>query len=156
MLASFLMIAFLSACMIGGTGLITYEVLRLLWAILPRLRMRPRLRILAVIGVIFALHILNIWLYAGAYLGIETWTDFGVLTGDIQTATLSYASFVERLYFSASTYASLGLGDIRPTRDLRMLVVAEVLNGLILIGWSISFTYLTMEKFWATRRDHGQ
>lgn len=82
------------------------------------------------------------------------------MTGSIGQAALTYESFVERLYFSASTYASLGIGDITPTRDLRMLTGAEVLNGLVMIGWTISFTYLTMEKFWTlphhTKHAHGE
>jgi hypothetical protein len=61
---------------------------------------------------------------------------------------LTYTSFIDWLYFSSSTYTSLGFGDIVPVQDLRMLSSAEVLNGLVMIGWTISFTYLTMEKFW--------
>jgi len=31
----------------------------------------------------------------------------------------------------------------------------ESLNGLVLIGWSASFTYLTMEEFWGPKRSRG-
>ena len=37
-------------------------------------------------------------------------------------------------------------------RPLRILVGTESLNGLILITWSASFTYLSMEKFWQDHR----
>ena len=139
----------LSAMMIAITSLLTYEVLGFVWGLLPRLTISRRLRVLLVILPIFIIHIVNIWLYAGVYFLIENLTDFGMLTGHIEKAIFSYDSFIERLYFSASTYASLGLGDIVPTRNLRMFASAEVLNGLVLLGWTISFTYLTMEKFWS-------
>ena len=140
---------FLSTMMIAVTTLLTYEVLGYVWGLLPRLTISRRLRILLVIMPIFIIHIIDIWLYAGVYFLVENFTDFGALVGHIEKAVLTYDSFIERLYFSASTYASLGLGDIVPTRNLRMLASAEVLNGLVLLGWTISFTYLTMEKFWS-------
>jgi hypothetical protein len=31
---------------------------------------------------------------------------------------------------------------------LRIIAGVESLNGLVLIGWSASFTYLSMEQFW--------
>ena len=46
------------------------------------------------------------------------------------------------------TYTSLGLGDIHPTGPMRLLVGLEALAGLMLIGWSSSFTYLSMRRFW--------
>jgi hypothetical protein len=145
---SFAIICLLSTVVIGVTSLITYEILRVVWYILPRISFAPRLRVLLIIIPIFSAHIIAIWIYAFVYLLVENFTDFGILTGAVSQATMSYESFFERLYFSSTTYTSLGIGDITPTRDLRMLVSAEVLNGLVMIGWTVSFTYLTMEKFW--------
>lgn len=153
---SFLAISGLSVFILAFTCLITYEILDHVWNILPRLTVPRRLRVLLICIPIFAAHIINIWIYAGIYFLVENFTSFGHLTGSIAPAALSYDSFIERLYFSASTYASLGLGDIVPDKDLRMLTSAEVLNGLVMIGWTISFTYLTMEKFWSpsSHNDH--
>jgi hypothetical protein len=67
------------------------------------------------------------------------------------TGTLAEASrfsLTQCLYFSAETYSSLGYGDIVPGGDLRLLAGVEVLNGLLLIGWSASYTYIAMERFW--------
>lgn len=55
--------------------------------------------------------------------------------------------------FSAETYSSLGYGEVIPGGALRLLAGVEVLNGLLLIGWSASFTYIAMERFW---RDAGE
>lgn len=52
------------------------------------------------------------------------------------------------LYFSAETYTSLGYGDVVPGGALRLLAGMEALNGLLLIGWSASFIYIAMERFW--------
>ena len=148
MLTSFVLMALLSTLVIAITSLIAYETLRIVWNFLPTMNVAPRLRVFLIIVPIFAVHITSIWIYAGVYFLVENFTALGHLTGAIAPAALSYESFVERLYYSASTYASLGLGDIVPVSNLRMLSSAEVLNGLVLIGWTISFTYLAMEKFW--------
>lgn len=146
---SFLTISLLSMLVIAGTSLLTYEILGYVWNALPTLNVRPRFRVLLILIPIFIAHIINIWIYAAIYFLIENVSAYGQLTGNILPATFSYESFLERLYFSASTYASLGLGDIIPNKNLRMLASAEVLNGLVMIGWTISFTYLAMEKFWS-------
>ena len=57
------------------------------------------------------------------------------------------------LYFSAETFTSLGFGDIVPTGSLRLLAGFEALNGLLLIGWSASYIYISMERYWG--KDQG-
>jgi hypothetical protein len=56
--------------------------------------------------------------------------------------------FADYLYFSTATYTSLGYGDIYPRGGLRLMAGIETVTGLMMIAWSASFTYLTMEKFW--------
>lgn len=53
------------------------------------------------------------------------------------------------LYFSAETYTTLGFGDLTPAGPVRLLAGVEALNGLLLIGWSASYTYIAMERFWS-------
>ena len=71
---------------------------------------------------LFALHALEIWAYAALYLGI----------GALRT-------FEEALYFSTSTYATIGYGDIVLAADWRVLGAIEGINGVILLGWSTAF-----------------
>lgn len=156
MVVSFFSMCAISAGVIAVTSLITYEILRLVWGVMPSLHFPPRLRALLIIVPIFAAHILNIWIYAGVYVLVEYYTSFGTLQGPVSPAALTYHSFIERLYFSATTYTSLGFGDILPTHDLRMLASAEVLNGLVMLGWTVSFTYLSMEKFWSLPHRKGK
>jgi hypothetical protein len=151
MLTGFLTISALSIAIMAVTSLLAYEIMRWTWNRLLHVAAPRRLRVLLMLGPIFAVHIIGIWIYAISYFLIENYTGFGSIAGASHVVGLNYLSFMDCLYFSASTYASLGLGDIAPIGDLRMLAMAEVLNGLVMIGWTVSLTYLAMTKFWDSK-----
>lgn len=131
-----------STLLVMLTVLIHYEALRLVSDLLPDLRIPPRSKILFVIFGSFLAHTLEVWLYAlGLYL-LGTDTTVGELKGQLS------GGFSEYLYFSTVTYTSLGLGDVWPEGALRLVTGVESLNGLVLIGWTASYTYLTMREFW--------
>lgn len=97
-------------------------------------------------------HIVEIWLYRGRLLGSPRHRlgGFGGAFSD---------TFAEYVYLSAVSYTSPGLGDVWPTGVLRSITGLEARDGLILIAWSASFTYLSMERFWEdhpTRRSRGR
>jgi hypothetical protein len=131
-----------SILLIALTTVIHYEVLRALYVALPALNIPSRTKLLVVIFVEFAAHILEIAVYGGALYVLVGNLDVGRLSG-----TRPF-SFENCLYFSAETYTSLGFGDITPGGPLRLLAGVEALNGLLLIGWSASFAYIAMERFW--------
>jgi len=141
------LIGFTCIALLVLTTMIHYEVLRLLTAGLPALRIPARAKLVAVIFGTFFAHAVEIVLYAVAIYVLVRYLDAGTL-GDVSALSLTQC-----LYFSAETYSSLGYGDIVPGGDLRLLAGAEVLNGLLLIGWSASYTYISMERFW--RNDGG-
>jgi Ion channel len=122
--------------------LIHYEVLRFTSVLLPRLAIRPRQRILVVILAAFFAHAVEVWLYAIVYYFLVDDAGIGRFGGTFQN------HFSDFLYFSTATYTTLGYGDIYPTGDLRLVAGIESIVGLMMIGWSVSFTYLAMEKFW--------
>lgn len=125
------------------TTLLHYEALRLIGDMLPRLRMAPRARLIVVILGTFAAHALEIALYAAAM-----W----VLVRGMAVGALGRAggpSWSTALYFSAETFTSLGYGDVVPQGALRALAGVEALNGLLLIGWTASYTYIEMQHFWS-------
>jgi len=124
------------------TTFIHYEVLRLLTLLLPRLRIPTRARLIVVIFATFAAHAVEMLLYALTFYWLVEIADIGTL------GTRSAPTFMTYLYFSAETYTSLGYGDIVPGGVLRMLAGLEALNGLLLIGWSASYIYISMERFW--------
>jgi hypothetical protein len=132
-----------------ATTVIHYEVLRLLTAGLPVLRIRPRVQLVFVILGAFGAHFLEILLYGAAYYVLASYFDIGRM-GDPGPLP-----FTRCLYFSAETYTTLGYGDVLPHGDLRLLAGLEALNGMLLIGWTASYTFLSMEKFWdgGRRRD---
>lgn len=145
-MSDFVLSLLIGSLMVVTTTMLFYEILGFTWALLPKLVIPLRQRILVVILAIFGGHTLAVWIYAGAYWWIATASDFGALQGRIDPG------FHDYLYFSAATYSSLGIGDIVPTDGFRLVASIEVLNGLVLIGWSASFAYLVMQKFWEVHR----
>lgn len=131
-----------SLVLIALTTLIHYEVLRGLHVGLPRLRIPIRTKLLVVIFGAFVAHVVEIALYAVSLFALIHFPSEGSLAGEREI------TFLECVYFSAETYTSLGLGDIAPLGPVRLLAGVEALNGLLLIAWSASFTYLSMQKFW--------
>ncbi len=125
------------------TTIIHYEVLRLLTVGLPRLDMPARAKLIIVIFGTFFSHAAEILLYAVAFFVLLRYLGAGTL------GNAGHPSLTLCLYFSAETYTSLGYGDVVPGGALRLLAGMEALNGLLLIGWSASYTYIAMERFWS-------
>jgi hypothetical protein len=116
------------------TTLTHYEVLRMLTVGLPTLDMPARAKLIVVIFGAFFAHVAEIFLYAVAFYVLVRYLGAGPL-GHSTPSSLTLC-----MYFSAETYTSL---------ELRMLAGMEALNGLLLIGWSASYTYIAMERFWS-------
>lgn len=130
-------LALVALCM-----LVHYEVLRLVSDSLPRMTVQPRLRILAIVFAAFAAHSIEVWIYGIGYYVFVHILELGSFGGGYSF------TFIDYVYFSSITYTSLGLGDIVPLDGVRLIAGVESLNGLILIAWTGSFTYLAMEKLW--------
>ena len=129
------------------TTLVHYEILRGLSKGLPLVAVPTRARLVVVILTTFVAHAIEILLYATAYYLLVRYSTLGTL------GEAGRFGFDAALYFSAETYTSLGYGDVIPSADLRLLAGVEALNGLLLIGWSASYTYIAMERFWEEDRD---
>jgi hypothetical protein len=130
------------------TTVIHYEVLRGLSSLLPMLQMRSRAKLIVVILATFIAHAVEITLYALALYGLVHFAGLGTLD------ETSRFSLDVSLYFSAETFTSLGYGDVLPGGAVRLLAGAEALNGLLLIGWSASYAYIAMERFWSDGNGH--
>lgn len=131
-----------NSAVIGIAVLIHYEALYRLALWLPKFGIAPRFRVLFGILGAFCAHVLEIWLFAFAYFLLLQWEGMGTLGGNFN------GSILDCSYFSFSNYTSLGYGDIEPFGNIRFLSVLEALTGLILIGWTASFMYIEMQKFW--------
>ena len=133
----------ISMLLVAATVLTHYEALRITSLLVERTTSIPsRARILIVIFNTFIAHTIEVSYFAVSYyVLIEV---FGLT----RVEGIFSGSFYEYLYFSISSYTSLGLGDIYLQGRLRFLSGVEALIGLMMITWTASFTYLIMEKFW--------
>lgn len=131
-----------SIVLVVATILVLYETLRLTSEHLAELPVPPRWRIVVVVLATFAGHTVAVWVYAGAYWLLILRLGLGAFSG------VPIETFEDCLFVSVVAYTSLGYGDHVPLGHARLMTGVEALNGLLLIGWSASFTYLAMERYW--------
>ncbi len=140
------MAVLLALGLVAATVAIHDEVLRGTAQLIPRMRIPLRSRILVVIAGVFVAHLVAIALYAIVFYLMHTHFGLGSVAGAFEGSALDF------FYFSITSYTTLGVGDVAPHGLLRIIAGVEALNGFVLIGWSASFTYLAMERFWEGRR----
>ena len=121
---------------------IHYECLLRLNDWMPRLKIWSRFRI--VVGVLGSLlaHAIEVWAFAVVYFLMSRAGEWGHLTGNFD------GSLMDCVYFSFTTYTTIGFGDISPVGHLKYLTGLEALTGLVLITWTASFLFLEMQKYW--------
>jgi hypothetical protein len=123
------------------TVLLHYEGLHTLSTNVPKIVSGRREKLLLILFGVIIIHLIEITLYgAGYWFG-----DVVVNIGDFAGRAVTFRDYV---YFSAETYTTLGLGDIYPIGDLRLIASIESLNGILMLGWSASFTFIAMQKYW--------
>lgn len=140
------MIIFLLNCFVVAiVVMIHYEFLYRITKVIPRMNIPHRYRI--VVGVFGALigHTLEIWIFAVAYYYYHLVDAWGLLHGNFD------GSLRDCLYYSFTTYTTLGLGDIEPFGHIRYLTGLESLTGLVLITWTASFLYYEMQRHWTSK-----
>ncbi len=84
----------------------------------------------AVLGV-FCAHIVQIWIWAMFYLVINVMPNLE-----------------EALYFSTSTFTTVGFGDLYLDKEWRLVSSFQSANGFILFGWSTAFIFEVMSKLY--------
>lgn len=137
-----LIVGVLCILLVVASTVIHFETLRVLSYVLPRLRMPARGKMVLVILGAFIGHTLEVLAYTGTYQWLLWVHDLGTI-GDQRKP-----SFLTSIYFSATTYTSLGYGDVVPTGPLTLLASSEALIGLMLIGWTAAYLYVSMERYW--------
>lgn len=142
----------LATLVVGVTVVVHLAGLALLLAILRRYRRASRRYLVILLngGAIlvaafglFALHSAEIWIWAGIYQLLGAFKDFE-----------------HALYFSTSTYVTIGYGDVVLPPGLRILGAIEGASGIILIGWSTAFFFSIVDRMKLLERsfdtDHGR
>lgn len=79
---------------------------------------------------LFAVHSVEIWVYAIFY--------------DTQHA---FTTLEDALYFSVTSYSTIGYGDVVLSHRWRILGAIEGFNGILLLGWSIAFLVAVVGRF---------
>ena len=140
--ASYWITGLVTAIIVIACVSLHYEGLRLLSARLPTPKHYHRRRIIFLILSLLFMHIIEIWLFGGAYFVLLQSGDFGILEGATD------ATLFDCIYYSASVYTTVGFGDIYPVGAIRAMTGTEGITGLMMITWSASFTLLDMLKTW--------
>jgi voltage-gated potassium channel len=99
------------------------------------IRYKTPIIVVAVLGV-FVAHTIEIWAWALLYLELRAIPDFE-----------------ESLYFSTSSFTTLGFGDIILDKNWRFLSTLQGVNGFILFGWSTAFIFEIIMKLYRQNRD---
>ena len=103
-------------------GIAIFHTFRLFW--------KAAVLTIAVMGV-FCAHMIQIWIWAVFYVAV------GALP-----------AFEEALYFSTSTFTTVGFGDLVLDEKWRLVSSFQSANGFILFGWSTAFIFEVMSKLY--------
>ena len=121
-----------------------YEAMRLLAQVARRMLRLRRLTILIVILGLIIAHLLEIVVFALAYIVLVA-GGYGGLTGLPGSSEPGASDY---FYFSAVVYSTVGFGDLAPLGPMWLMAGVEALVGLMLVAWSAAFAYLQMHKHW--------
>ena len=115
-----------SATVIAHTaGLMAVTAIMSHWRPLLRLHTHDLGRTIAIVLTVLGLlivHTAEIWFWAILFIAL------GALSG-----------MEEALYFSTTTFSTIGYGDVVLPHDWRLLGSLEGMSGLVLIGWSTAY-----------------
>jgi hypothetical protein len=138
-------IAVLITLLLAGLTIgLHYEALEQLNRRMPHWKLSRHPRVLVMMFCLLAVHILEIWLFAsGIFLAVR-------LPGLGQVVGVEQLRLLDAVYVSATTYTTLGYGDLVPKGALRFLFGTEALVGFLMITWSASFAYLEMRRYWSS------
>lgn len=141
MISVFLINCAIVALVVG----IHFEFLERLTRLLDKIKVERRLKI--VVGVFGGLiaHAVEIITYGVLYYVMHHQKSWGTLTGNFN------GSLEDCIYFSYTSYTTVGFGDIQPLGQIRFVSSIESLTGLVLITWTASFLFLEMQKHWKLR-----
>lgn len=90
------------------------------------------LMVITVLGV-FLTHIVQIWIWAGLFYYLSP---------------NALPTFESALYFSTSSFTTVGFGDVYLSEKWRLLSSFEAANGFILFGWSAAFIFEIISKLY--------
>ena len=87
---------------------------------------------------LFALHTVEIWVWALAYLWLGALPDLH-----------------DALFFSTLSFSTLGAEEISPTPEWRLFGSIEGVNGFLLIGWSTAYLIPAWTRYGPFHEERG-
>jgi hypothetical protein len=90
-----------------------------------------------------------LWLFLATVIEVWIWAVLYLLLGAI-------ATLEEAVYFSTSTFTTLGFGDIVLDEKWRVLASFEAANGLLMFGWSTALVFAAVQWVYAGRKYGGR
>ena len=138
-------LAALAIVLVACSVFVHFEALEQLNRGIPRVRLPARFRVLLVMTALLGVHCVEVGIFA---LGLVFAVERGFL-GHI--AGVESLGWTDALYVSATTYTTVGYGDLAPVGPIRLIMGLEALTGFLLLTWSASFTFLEMQRYWPPR-----
>jgi hypothetical protein len=135
-----ILISLIALLLVTATSGIHFELMTRAAALKTERELPKRVEVLVLLIAAFVGHVIGVLIYALAYSWLHQHPDFGVIAGRLSGGSVDY------IYFSLACYTTLGFGDIYATDDMRLIAGLEGLNGLVLIAWSASFTFLSVQR----------
>lgn len=93
--------------------------------------LHPFLFLVALFLIIFLLHVIEMFFWAMAYWFVEALPTLG-----------------EAVYFSVSSYTTVGYGDIVLGPEWRTLGASEAAVGVLLFGWSTALLFAVIQRLY--------
>lgn len=130
------------------TAVVALQVVALLFISdhLPRFPFRHLFKVsLGLLGVIVT-HVVSIVLFGLVFYFLThiNADHYGYIRSD-EGEELIMRDYI---YFSFTTYTTVGYGDYIPKGPLRLLSQIEALVGLVLIACSASYIFIIMQDYW--------
>jgi voltage-gated potassium channel len=95
---------------------------------------RPVWALIRLVGLLLVLHLVEMGVWAAAYAA-------GGVLPDFETA----------LYFSMTSYTTVGYGDVIPPVSWRLLGPIEAVVGILMLGWSTSIIVAAVHRMYNAR-----
>jgi voltage-gated potassium channel len=99
----------------------------------PGIRRRVRM-LIRLVSLLLILHLLEMAVWATAYYA-------GRVLPDVETA----------LYYSLTSYTTVGYGDVIPPVSWRLLGPIEAIVGVLMLGWSTSIIVAAVHRMYNAR-----
>jgi hypothetical protein len=136
----------LSIVIVVLTILVNYEVLNIVWKHIPKIEKSPRKCIVYIMLAILAGHTFAVWIYGFGYLMIAEIFYKEALIEQ------GFDGFIQYLFASAQIYSSFGGAELFSLGTMRFLASIEALNGIVMVAWTFSLTYVVIDKTWQLPR----